>query len=258
MGFFKDVFNQDDNAINALTTPNARGFIPFHFSSRKLQQDLTSLGGLLMSPVTNLLNSTMSWYEMFINPENVSIKQKMIQKPQHTARSVVTYHYRPDTYAMGVSGVCGWILNPEYPYKNEKEQHPFGFRKKGVSFDAPRASDSATWGDIVRKNSYQTNPAQNNSPRVFLTRLRKMAEEPMYYVDLDGIEHYNTKFIKIFTKQYPDGMICEGYYTNFNVPETGEDPQTIKYDFEFIVERMIPVAELTRITGMFGSKGSSV
>ena len=254
MGFLKDVFNQDENAINALTMPNARGFVPFHFSSRKLQQDLTSLGGLLMNPVTNLINSTMSWYEMFINPEKVAIKQSIMTKKQHTARSVVTYHYRPDTYVMSISGVCGWIINPEYPYKNEKEQTPFGFRGND-----PRASyEKGTLRNYLDKNSFQTNPAQNNSPRVFLTRLRKMAEEPMYYVDLDGIEHYNTKFIKIFTKQYPDGMICEGYYTNFNVPEGGEDVQTINYDFEFIIERMIPVSELTKITGMFGSKGSSV
>ena len=250
MGFLKDVFNQDENAINALTMPNARGFVPFHFSSRKLQQDLTSLGGLLMNPVTNLINSTMSWYEMFINPEKVSIKQNIIQKKQQTAGSVVTYHYRPDVYVMNVSGVCGWILNPQYPYKSEKEQNAFGFRAQGAEYEHAR------YQTYLDKNSYQTNPAQNNSPRVFLTRLRTIAQEPMYYVDQDGVEHYNTKFIKIFTKQYPDGMICEGYYTNFNVPESSEDLQTITYDFEFAIERMIPVSELTKITGMFGSGGT--
>ena len=243
MGFWGNVFNQDEQAIKALTTPNARGFLPFHFSSRKLQQDITSLGGLMVSPVTNLINSTMSWYEMFINPQKVNIQQQMIYRQQHTARSIVTYHYRPDTYNMKVSGVCGWILNPEYPHKDERSQDPIGFRQPVNQ-----------WHDLIDKNTFQKDPAQDNSPRVFLKRLREMAQETMYYIDLDGIEHYNTKYIKIFTKQYPDGMICEGYYKNFNVPEDGEDPQTITYDFEFIIERMVPVSELKKITGMFGSK----
>jgi len=244
MGFWSDVFNQDEKAIKDLTTPTARGFLPFHFSSRKMQQDVTSLGGLMVSPITNLINSSMTWYEMFINPQKVNIKQQMIQKKQHTARSIVTYHFRPDTYTMTVSGVVGWILNPEYPFKDEKEQNPFGFRRPVKE-----------WYDLIDKNTFRTDPAKDNSPRVFLKRLRTMAEEPMYFVDLDGIEHYNVKYIKIFTKQYPDGMICEGYYTDFNVPEDGEDPQTISYDFVFIIERMVPVSELKKITGMFGSKG---
>lgn len=244
MGFWKDFFSQDERAAKALSVSNARGFIPFHFSSRKLQQDLTSLGGLVVSPITNLINATMSWYEMFINPQKVSIGQQMIHSKEHTAGSIVTYHYRPDTYIMTVSGVVGWILNPEYPFKDEKEQNPFGFRRPVKQ-----------WYDVIDKNTYQTDPAKDNSPRVFLTRLRDIAQEPMYYVDLDGIEHYNTKYIKIFTKQYPEGMICEGYYTEFNVPEEGEDVQTINYDFKFTVERMVPVSELKKIAGMFGSGG---
>ena len=78
----------------------------------------------------------------------------------------------------------------------------------------------------------------------------------MYYIDSNGIEHYNTKYIKIFTKQYPDGVICEGYFTSFNIPESKDDPQSIAYDFEFIIENMRPVTLIQRLLGMFAGHGS--
>ena len=75
----------------------------------------------------------------------------------------------------------------------------------------------------------------------------------MYFLNFNIIEHYNTKYIKIYTKQYPDGMICEGYYTKFDVPEEGEDAQTINYSFEFTVESIYSVASQTEMVGMFGT-----
>ena len=57
----------------------------------------------------------------------------------------------------------------------------------------------------------------------------------------------------IYTKQYPDGVVCEGYYTAFNVPETGEDAQTVDYSFDFTVEKMTSVLALKKMLGMFGT-----
>jgi hypothetical protein len=78
----------------------------------------------------------------------------------------------------------------------------------------------------------------------------------MYYIDKNGIEHYNTKYIKIFTKQYPDGLICEGYFTSFNVPEASDDAQTVSYNFEFVIENVKPVTLIQRMVGMFAGHGS--
>ena len=209
-----------------------RGFTPFQFSSRKIQVQTTQLGGLIPdNPVSSLLNEATTWYEMWINPEKVTLARAFQYKQQHTAGSIVTYHYRPNTIQMSVSGVVGWIaLNPQ-------ESDPSIFNL--LSTTASRTS-------------------QKNSPRVFMKRLREVAEDPMYFVGTDGIEHYNVKYIKIYTKQYPSGVICEGYFNKFDVPESGEDAQTINYSFEFTVESLKPITLLQKVTGMYGGTTGSL
>jgi hypothetical protein len=210
----------------------SRGFTPFQFSSRKIQVQTTQLGGLIPdNPISSLLNEATTWYEMWINPEKVNISRAYQNKKQHTAGSIVTYHYRPDTLQLSVSGVVGWIaLNPQ-------ESNPSIFNLAST---------------ISTRNS------QKNSPRVFMKRIREVADDPMYFIGTDGVEHYNTKYIKIYTKQYPGGVICEGYYTKFDVPESGDDPQTINYSFEFTVESLKSITALQKVIGMYGGKTGSL
>jgi len=225
---------------------SSRGFTPFQFSSRMTQVNTSQLGGLVPKNIlTNLTNERYSWYEMWINPEKVTITREFLHKKENTAGSIVTFHYRPDTYKMKVSGVCGWIaLNPQ----TDKDTRSLGFVNPA---DVSRAK--TIWSaDRVRLD-----PATRNSPRIFLERLRNIAEESMYFIDLKGVEHYNIKYIKIFTKQYPDGVVCEGYYTMFEIPEAGEDAQTINYSFDFIVEKMTSVVALRKMLGMFGTSAKN-
>lgn len=238
------------------------GFTPFQFSSKMLQEKTTSgiLGGISIGgDVAEALHGAFSWYEMWINPEKVIINTNFIQKPQHTAGSIVTYHYRQDNPQMQVSGYCGWVKIESQEEHNSAiikvkktgtahELYTQGVFGKGWEFDAnkkaftkPQTSESR----LGKSNN------TDNSPRKFLNRLKSIADEPMYFVDYNGIEHYNTKLIKIFTKQYPTGLICEGYYTNFNIPEEAADPQTIRYEFNFTIERTTPVTENV-ILSMFG------
>lgn len=220
-------FADQFRGINEKTDFNARGFTPFQFSSRKTQMNTTQLGGLIpTNPISDLFNESMSWYEMWINPSRISLSRNFQQSKHHTAGAIVTYHFRPETIDMQVSGSVGWIA------RLPQEEYP------GILSSSFRRTSP--------------DPAKNNSPRVFLKRLRTMAEEPMYFVDLKGIEHYNTKYIKIYTKQYPNGMVCEGYYTKFDVPESGDDAQTVDYSFNFVVEIMNPITALQRMAGMFG------
>ena len=239
MGILGDIQSLYKDAVNTVKV-NARGFTPFQFSSRMTQVNTSQMGGLIPSnPISDLVNESIAWYEMWVNPQKLNLQREYIHKRQHTARSIVTYHYRPEVHKMRVSGVCGWIaINPQ----KDKDDRSLGFRTP---------DDWKKFYDFWDKDKVKMNPATSNSPRIFLERLRNIADESMYFVDLEGIEHYNIKYIKIYTKQYPDGMICEGYYTNFEIPEEGEDAQTINYSFEFIVERMMPVAELKEMLGMF-------
>jgi len=221
---------------------NNRGFTPFQFSSRMTQVNTSQLGGLIpQNIISNLANERYAWYEMWVNPQKIDISRDFLHKKENTAGSIVTFHYRPDVYKMKVSGVCGWIaLNPQ----RDKDNRSLGFVKPQ---DIKKAKT------IWAANRIRLDPASRNSPRIFLERLRNIAEEPMYFVDLQGVEHYNIKYIKIFTKQYPDGVVCEGYYTNFVIPEDGEDPQTITYSFDFTVEKMTSVNALRSMLGMFGT-----
>ena len=244
------------NALNATKYQqfNSRGFIPFQFSSKKHQTDVSSNGNSIMNisgigaggsgSGTTVSSDARAWYEMWINPQKVELAREFIFKKEHTAGAIVSFHYRPDMITMRVSGVCGWIaINPQ----REKENLPLGFT------GADAATKMAKIFPTDQSTQTLARIANNNSPRVFLSRLRNMAEEAMYFVDTDGIEHFNPKYIKIYTKQYPDGVVCEGYYKDFHVPESGEDAQTIEYSFEFMIERLIPVEELKSMNGMFNS-----
>jgi len=223
--------NQFKTVMSGEPLPS-RGFTPFQFSSRKIQVQTTQLGGLIPdNPISSLLNEATTWYEMWINPEKVNLSRPYQNKKQHTAGSIVTYHYRPDTLQLSVSGVVGWIaLNPQ-----ESDPSIFNLASQ-----------------ISTRNS------QKNSPRVFMKRIREVADDPMYFIGTDGVEHYNTKYIKIYTKQYPGGVICEGYYTKFDVPESGDDPQTINYSFEFTVESLKSITALQKVIGMYGGKTGSL
>ncbi len=240
------------------------GFTPFQFSSRRLQMETSSsllgkaltLGGALESP----FNDLFSWYEMWVNPQSLNMQYDFLQNSQYTANSVVTYHYGRGLVKMSAKGVCGWIL----------KQSDLGALKeagmKGIfSLDFSSAKEQASGimnqalSPIKNFSTFGGGTSSlNNSPRQFLERLQDIANQPMYFVDGDGIEHYNTKYIKIFTKRYPEGVICEGYYTSFEIPESADDAQTISYSFNFTVENIKPISLITRTLGMFSSAGSGV
>ena len=237
------LLNQRDEfkTVYKKTTYRARGYTPFQFSSRKTQMNTTQLGGLVPdNPISDLANELLSWHEMWINPEKVDLKRDfLLQGPKHSAGAIVTFHYRPNVIKMHVSGVVGWI-------RQGPQEEPPGIIQSLVTGEKLR-DDTDAYGVKI----------MSNSPRVFLERLRSIAYEPMYFVGLDGVDHYNTKLIKIYTKQYPSGVICEGYYNNFNIPEGADDAETIHYEFDFTVESLKPLTFFQEMVGMFASETTS-
>lgn len=238
------------------------GFTPFQFSSRKLQFSTTGfLGKTVNNLVGEQLNTLLSWYEMWINPQQLSLKYSFQQSVQYTAGSIVTFHYGRTIMEMSVSGVCGWIA-----IQSETSMLA-NLAMQGIMQQSMKATKS--FGDNMLKKfkssqlfmrNYSTYTGKsvsfNNSPRQFLERLQNLANEPMYFIDKEGIEHYNTKYIKIFTKRYPEGVICEGYFTSFEIPESADDVQTINYRFTFNVENIKPIGLIERSLGMFAGLGS--
>lgn len=226
------------------------GLTPFQFSSRFLQQKTSeSFTGGLVKSVGNIIgnagdqaNESMSWYEMWINPEKIGWKVNYLQKPTHTAGAIVTFHYRMENTIVDASGYCGWVRIQAESDKN-KDKFMGGFISGGKPL-------KEAFTDPLKGKSKAANNS-DNSPRLFLKRLKDLADEPMYFIDSKGIEHYNTKYIKMFTKQFPEGIICEGYFTNFDLSESIDDGETIPYNFSFIVEYRKPVTLVNSVTGMF-------
>jgi hypothetical protein len=93
------------------------GLTPFLFSSNMLQQTVlqgtnsfNNITSLLTNGLVNDNNqNTSSWYEMWINPASISIQDRYIQNRQHTAGSIVTFHYRQDVKVVSVEGAVGWV-----------------------------------------------------------------------------------------------------------------------------------------------------
>lgn len=238
------------------------GWTPFQFSSNKLQ-NANAISGVgaanSLNMFSNAAQTVLSWYEMWVNPSNVKMSYEFKQVVRHTVGSIATFHFRKDLTMLEVSGFAGWVAiqsNIE-----EMQSSVFSLMKGPASFKksftnaAKGATKSLKDGLDPRKRKGNSNRL-NNSPRQFLNRLKSLADEPMYYIDSEGVEHYNIKYIKMFTKQYPTGVICEGYFKNFQIPESADDAQTIPYNFVFVVEDTKPVTILQRVAGMFSGAGS--
>ena len=241
------------------------GLSPFQFSSNKLQQ-ANSIGPATDPSKKSLLSDTFqtlaSWYEMWINPMRVVITDSFIQQTEHTAGAIVTYHYRKDLAIMEVSGVAGWVaIQSDLDKMQNDAMSMIRNPQKGFN-NLMKSAKSAKASFTDNLNPFNNNSGQanklNNSPRKFLERLRDLAYEPTYYYDSAGREHYNAKYIKMYTKQYPAGIICEGFFKNFVVPETSDDVQTITYSFTFVIQDMQMVTLIQKIGGMFSPIGSTL
>lgn len=257
------------------------GLTPFQFSSNKLQNaraigalgnpasNSTLLGG--NSLLGNTTSTITSWYEMWINPLKIKFSTPFLQNVEQTAGSIVTYHYRKDLTILTVSGAVGWLAIKSQ--LEELQDMMFkgltqgvknvvkgnGFKQNAASVSKANTimfgSGPKSTKDKIKQLALGAQDGSsnrlNNSPKQFLQRLKDLADEPSYYYDSDGIEHYNPKFIKMYTQQYPNGVICEGYFKEFNIPEDSEDPQTVFYDFAFAIENIKPVTIIQRVAGMF-------
>lgn len=270
---------------------------PFQFSSNKLQYTNAITSGLQpagntsnIGLVGDLAQTVLSWHEMWVNPSNLRISTQYKQTTQHTAGSIVTFHYRRDLTQIQASGYVGWVAIQSD--MEAMQSAMFGALRGGVTGMGSALKNAGTYGtssvnltsgvsgvksagkniiSSLKQGALLQNNRRNlddltqgsrlnklnNSPRKFLQRLRDLADEPMYYIDDEGCEHYNIKYIKMFTKQYPYGVICEGWFRSFEVPEAADDAQTVQYQFEFIVENMKPVTMLQRVAGMFSGIGSA-
>jgi hypothetical protein len=211
---------------------------PFQFSSRKLQAD--TMSGLPNFMDNDLFQNILSWYEMWVNPEKVDITRRYLNTgPQHTAGAIVTQHFRSDVHVMQVNGSVGYVAVQSHLEEAQSAAiqsiiDPTKWSKFNVNdiYKNTKKSMDGIGAEVLGFRTGQRNRI-NNSPRLFLKRLRDLADSPAYYIDKNGIEHYNTKYIKLFTKQYPDGVICEGYFNYFTVPESSDNAMTIDYSFEF-------------------------
>jgi hypothetical protein len=181
------------------------------------------------------LNETGRWFQMYINPTELAFTNTPMQSVTHTKGAVATTHWRNDLVKITAKGASGWIL------KESMVQ----------SITQDLIHDVINGGDAVKtlKKYGQTilNVPQssfnlsgfnnaNTTARSFLKSLTDIALEDMYFTDNDGIEYYNQKKILVYTKQFPLGLIINGYFTNFVVPETAQDGQVINYSFNFTSE----------------------
>jgi hypothetical protein len=381
------------------------GLTPFQFSSKK-RQDAVSLGFMNTPIAGDIVTDLLGWFEMWINPDSVKRSRTYKQSVNHTAGSIVTFHYRPENSILSCTGKCGWVKTKSIveitkanalnnllagsasltqPNKKEVDKRKHFLQNdtaannrqinqntsdntiaqkdidiaKGMILDSqtiidsdkikyaelsniqPRTNDislqmslllneinlnlniikqqhmvvsdnqaaidtrnkqiaslnqkntenaaeekslsktntisqaqnnsnlskvvaSAAKGDI--KGLFQTpwntsNSHSNNfdnSPLVFLNRLKSIANEPMYYIDTEGIEHYNIKYIKLFTKEYQDGVIYEGYFNRFDVDEQVDYGETVGYSYEFVIENETPVTLVQRVLGAYAGFGSAI
>lgn len=223
------------------------------------------LGSAGLGGVTALLQGLeksakrVLFQEMYLNPDKFDVAYTIPVSKTETAGGVVIHPWRPELPVIKMSGIVGWIRDESILNSavNNAAQALVG--GGGVAGAASAFGDSfASFGGRVSNlgalQRFRENARRlSNSPRKFLENLRSLVLSPMYYMATVGntrIEKFNTKRIVAFTKQYPDGATFEGYFTSFQINESGKDPETLRYDLDFVVTNIRPI-ELTERIGQF-------
>lgn len=212
------------------------------------------VGSLLESLSKNA--SRVLFQEMYLNPDKFDISYTIPVSKVETAGGVIINPWRPELPVVQMSGIVGWIRDESMLNSavNNAAQALVGGGGVSGAASAFTNSFSAFGGRVSNLGALQRfreNARKlSNSPRKFLENLRAMVLSPMYYMTKVGntrIEKFNTKRIVAFTKQYPDGATFEGYFTKFDIQEGGKDPETLRYNLEFVVMNISPIGLQERL-----------
>lgn len=207
--------------------------------------------GYLLKQLSSLADKSL-YQEMYLNPDQIKITYKIPNNKREMVGGASVHHFRAELPEISMSGIVGWIREEsrlDSALNNAAKaftsgdnigdalKQPF----KDIDFRARSLADIKKFREQTRNIS--------NSPRKFMDNLQKMALSPQYYVPVigDRLEAYNTKKIIIFTKQFPNGKLLEGYFNSFSVDENGNDPETLRYNFNFVAYNMTNIGLSERI-----------
>jgi hypothetical protein len=245
------------------------GLTPFQFSSGKRQHDVL-LGykptGMLSNLAADAISDMLAWYEMWINPASITKQSKYRQTQQHSAGAIVNYFYRPEYTVMSCQGKIGWVRIHSV-LEEVKANAVSNLIRGEKSIKDVNSGVSALDGAKEALEDYAHLPWNiksshanrfNNSPLQFLRRLKALADEPMYYIDDEGVEHFNPKFIKCFTKEYPDGIMYKGFFDTFTIDENTDLGETLSYQFVYVIQSETPVTLIQRVLGAYAGFGSAI
>jgi hypothetical protein len=236
---------------------------------------MTSLTPFLFTSDQELNKTLNAWYVMWINPNSITIDFATNQTQVLTKGGYGWYHWQNVPPRVSFSGVSGWVYKEGHDSlarkalniltgQDEKLQlEDFvspqlsnalsGF--KGIKQQANDATNAKKVGGLIKDTAYNLQRIEKaletprtvlkNSARIFTSRLQRIALQPMYFNDtLLGYRRFNPKYIFIYTKKYPEGKKLQGFFPTFRIPETAEDPQFIRYDATFVVEKGLENEEL--------------
>jgi hypothetical protein len=204
----------------------------------------------------NKIPPRILFQEMYLNPDKFDMSYTIPVSKVETAGGVIINPWRPELPVVQMSGIVGWLRDESMlnsAINNAAKALVGGGGISGAA-SAFTNSFSAFGGRISNLGALQRfreNARKlSNSPRKFLENLRAMVLSPMYYMTTVGntrIEKFNSKRIVAFTKQYPDGATFEGYFTKFDIQESGKDPETLRYNLEFVVLNISPISLQERL-----------
>jgi hypothetical protein len=204
----------------------------------------------------NKIPPRILFQEMYLNPDKFDMSYTIPVSKVETAGGVIINPWRPELPVVQMSGIVGWIRDESMLNSAINNAAKALVGGSGISGAASAFTNSfsAFGGRISNLGALQRfreNARKlSNSPRKFLENLRAMVLSPMYYMTTVGntrIEKFNSKRIVAFTKQYPDGATFEGYFTKFDIQESGKDPETLRYNLEFVVLNISPISLQERL-----------
>lgn len=212
-----------------------------------------TLRPFLFTSDQELQDNSNLWYIMWVNPQKIDFRFTPRQTETFTKKGYGVLHWKNEPPVISFSGISGWlfggeldvttrtnissaadVFNPNRPDVQNLQDpdltQAFNHFKKGG------------FGEFVHGMEYLDKMGETlqtssvNDPRLFVSRLRRVALQDKYYFNYSsGVYEYNNRQLLIYSKRYPEGRQLNGFFESFSIPESAQDPQYVRYDATFRV-----------------------
>jgi len=209
------------------------------------------------------LSESSSWFLMWINPQTLNYDFQNQQSEFLVSEGYGYQHWQGKLPKINFSGKSGYLFGQQNVANIPNAGSPENFDSASGTFTKVQGSAALSGIETAQKKMEESkffefsgsNKAKKQTnftsvkareagsqliftgSTVFYRRLQRIALEEKFFFDTSkGYRRYNKKYLKIFTKNHPQGLTLGGFFDSFEIAEDAMDVIAIPYTCSFVVQ----------------------